>query len=924
MCEREHVIAAAARILDAARSGRGGALFVVGEAGLGKTSVLERVRELAGPDMRVRLARAHAMEGSLSFGVIDELLGAAGDPRVAGLDDPGPRQPEERASRFHAVLRRLHGGGGAVLLAVDDLHWADADSLSLLSYVCRRVTGRAVAVVGTLRPWPQAAEEMCLALAGEGHARIEQLWPLSHGAAARLLEDRAGRPLSEELVHRAWEECGGNPLLLEEVARAVRRGQYGGGGQRGASRLQQTLLLARFAGLSPAALRCARAASVLGSRFRPAIAAEVAGLEGFEAELALDALHRSGLVRQRAAVAEFAHPLLFQVVYDDITPPVRAHLHGRAFDALRRRGFSALACEHAVRADMAGDPGAIALLETTGRAELRRGATAAAIRHLQAAVQLAADRAGGGLLIALGEALLRAGRLDDAAGVYRRVADQEDLDTLSRVTSLRMLARSLLRSGDLDQALAAGASAAELAVGTDPAAAVDLTLVHACILTSLRGPEEGARVVARAAALPGSAAAATGPRVAAVRGFLALLGGDPSQVPAVDAAARSVLDTSMTEHSVDRTARELLISSARVDTCLERHDAAERTLGLALAASERAGAPGSIWRSAVCQADLLVRRGRLSEALASAERATSLVGDQPVAEAHSAVTRGAVLLQLGGPDDQVERCCAQAEAAAARNGQWFVLLQALHLRGGIRLGRREIDGACDLYARAERLGAQLGIGEPCAVPWARQAVTAYLAGGRYGDAERVLRWLEDSAERLPCRWPRIAAAVGYAALAERRRQYEQAEAWLETALNHHEEADLPLERVLTLLDWGRFLRRTGQLVRARRRLSDALRAAEDRGAGWLAAQAHEELRVAGGRRRTPRPEGLTPQEERVAQLAAAGHSNRAIADHLCLSAHTVKTHLERIYAKKGLRSRRDLMHATPPVAGAERSNAPNR
>jgi DNA-binding CsgD family transcriptional regulator len=140
----------------------------------------------------------------------------------------------------------------------------------------------------------------------------------------------------------------------------------------------------------------------------------------------------------------------------------------------------------------------------------------------------------------------------------------------------------------------------------------------------------------------------------------------------------------------------------------------------------------------------------------------------------------------------------------------------------------------------------------------------------------------------------------------------------------HDEADLPLERVLTLLDWGGYLRRTGQLVRARGQLSDALRAAEAHGAGWLAEQAHEELRFAGGRRRAPRPEGLTPQEERVAGLAASGHSNREIADRLHLSAHTVKTHLERIYAKKGLRSRRELMHTGAAAAGLERPNLPTR
>ena len=294
-----------------------------------------------------------------------------------------------------------------------------------------------------------------------------------------------------------------------------------------------------------------------------------------------------------------------------------------------------------------------------------------------------------------------------------------------------------------------------------------------------------------------------------------------------------------------------------------------------------------------------------------------MVARQPVAEAPVAATRGAVLLLLGGSDDEVERCCALAEDAAARHGQWFTLLLALHVRGWRRLGAHDVEGACDSYRRVERLSIQLGIGEPCAVPWARHAVAAHLAAGRLDDAERVVAWLDECAARLPCRWPRIAAAVGRAALAERHHDDALAETSLRAALGLHDETDLPLERVLTLLDWGRLLRRTGQLVGARTRLTEGLRAAQAHGASWLAAQAHDELRAAGGRRRATRPESLTPQEERVATLAAAGHSNREIADRLSLSAHTVKTHLERVYAKKGVSSRRELMHsdwdASPPL-----------
>jgi DNA-binding CsgD family transcriptional regulator len=119
--------------------------------------------------------------------------------------------------------------------------------------------------------------------------------------------------------------------------------------------------------------------------------------------------------------------------------------------------------------------------------------------------------------------------------------------------------------------------------------------------------------------------------------------------------------------------------------------------------------------------------------------------------------------------------------------------------------------------------------------------------------------------------------------------------------------DLPVEHAETLLGYGGFLRRHGQPTRARRVLAQAIEAAQAAQAGWLAGLAHAELRVAGGRRRRPAPRDLTPQEARVAALAATGAGNAQIARQLSVSVSTVETHLERIYAKLGIHSRRELI-----------------
>ncbi|HEU0316119.1 MAG TPA: helix-turn-helix transcriptional regulator [Solirubrobacteraceae bacterium] len=133
----------------------------------------------------------------------------------------------------------------------------------------------------------------------------------------------------------------------------------------------------------------------------------------------------------------------------------------------------------------------------------------------------------------------------------------------------------------------------------------------------------------------------------------------------------------------------------------------------------------------------------------------------------------------------------------------------------------------------------------------------------------------------------------------------------------HEGLALPLERIETLLEWGAFLRRRGQLLRARPVLGEALAAAEVHGADWYSDVARAELGLAGGRRRRRREDrdALTTAEQRVARLAAAGLSNREIADQLWLSVNTVGSHLRSIYAKLGIHSRRELAVALlPPTA----------
>ena len=221
LLEREGVLDTAALLLDRAREGRAGALFVLAEAGLGKSSTLERACSLASEQsFSTGLGRGEAMETALPFGLLAQALGGLGGRDV--LDGPGgPSGGDQRAARFYTVLRWLEQSAPRpALVALDDVHWADPDSLALLSFLCRRISALPVAVIATLRPWPTPAWEVTQALAQGGFASVEQLDPLSRAGATALLSDRVG-----QAGHRRRGRAGRRGLRWQPApARAGRRG----------------------------------------------------------------------------------------------------------------------------------------------------------------------------------------------------------------------------------------------------------------------------------------------------------------------------------------------------------------------------------------------------------------------------------------------------------------------------------------------------------------------------------------------------------------------------------------------------------------------------------------------------------------------------------------------------------------------------
>jgi DNA-binding CsgD family transcriptional regulator len=268
------------------------------------------------------------------------------------------------------------------------------------------------------------------------------------------------------------------------------------------------------------------------------------------------------------------------------------------------------------------------------------------------------------------------------------------------------------------------------------------------------------------------------------------------------------------------------------------------------------------------------------------------------------VVRAEALLWLGRLDE-AESYLRMVEEGPQQN--WFIRLWTAHVRG-LRLLWEGDERASDVLLEAEHVSRSAGIRNPNHIQWGGHAIAAHLAAGREADAVRLVDWLDERADTLSLRWPRFAAMIGRARLAERAGDDDGAEAGFRAAPGILDGVDLPLQRVEGLLAYGGFLRRHGRPVDSRAPLREAMHLAQASGAGWLAAAAAGELRLAGGRRRGPSADRdqLTEAERRVAQDAATGHTNAEIARRLHLSENTVETHLKRVFAKLEIRSRRQL------------------
>jgi DNA-binding NarL/FixJ family response regulator len=910
LLERDDALDAARQVLSSARSGRGAALFLVAEAGLGKTTVLEHAVKQAGDAFQIGVGRGDVVEATLPFGVLEQAL----DPLLmeerahAGLfESAGDASP---AARFWTVLRRLREVAvRPLLVALDDLQWADSDSLALLHLLCRRLPALPIALVGTARPWPGAAMQMIEDLQASHLAAVARLAPLRPAAAATLFREHARATVSEAEIEHALDLSGGNPLLLILLAQGrvseppIRVGKP--------VAAHPPFLLARFLGIGHEERRYMRAASVLGTRFRTAVAAEIADDGPLLADDVLDNLFETGLLRESGDEwAEFTHALIRQAIYEELPAAVRVLLHRRAFRALLRRGVSAAeAAEHAISAHLRHDDAAIHALQRAGDTARQSGAVRTARRYLEAAIELAGESPASELLLALADVLLSDGASEAAIRIDERLLQSTSVSEPTRARALGQLGRAAFMNGALKRAGSAFDASAEVSTA-DRGLAVSALLDYAFWTWACLGPRAATPVTTRARELATGATPALQACADAAWGLCAYGSGEPLGLTVARAAAQR---TELISHSATTASIHWALEPSGVpgDVAVwaEQFDEAEPLFDDLLRSAERWGNPFALFHAAFSWTDGLCRLGRLAEALALSERLFEVAEVAPMVSAFATAARALVLLEQGRLRD-AEPWCDQLTRLA--NGQrWFLVVgYDLHRRGTLAFRKGEMEMACSAFDQLGRLSRQWGLLDPATIPWAADAISAYLACDRAADAQRVVDWLAPRAAVLPARWPRVVEARGRAALAQLAGDLDRAEQHYMRAVALQEDMSLPLTRAETLTQCGAFLVRRGDSARARGLLGEALQLAEQHGAEWHAARARAEWRRAGGRARRTPPGELTPQETAVAGLAQAGRTNGEIARRLLLSQHTVETHLAHVYRKLGIRRRWELIART--------------
>ncbi len=885
------------RLLAAVRGGQSGVLVVSGEAGVGKTALLESaIRSASG----FRVLRAVGVESDmeLAFAALQQLCA----PLMDRLDRlPGPQQDAlgvafglragEAQDRFLvglAVLSLLAevAEEQPLLCVVDDAQWLDRASAQALAFVARRLLAESVALVFSTRDHVDELE-------GLPRLRVEGL---HEGDARALLGSVLRVPLDEQVRERLVAETRGNPLALLELPRGLTPGELAGGfGLPDALPLSGRIedsFRRRLAGLpvDTQQLLLVAAAEPVGD---PVLVWRAARRLGIGVQAAADT---DGLLAIRANVT-FRHPLVRSAVYRAASLEDRQAVHRALADATDLEVDPDRRAWHLAQATSGFDEDVASELErSAGRAQAR-GGLAAAGAFLERATALTpqpprrARRA-----LAAAQAKHRAGAYDAALRLVA-IAESGPLNELQGAQVDLLRGQISFDSSRGTEAPPLLLKAAKRLESLDPRLAREIYLdaIAAAIFAGRLFDDCGLREIAQAVrAAPSPSRPARGPELL-LEGFTLLVtDGHRAGAPVLNHALSAFRGD---EVSAAEGLRWLWVACTAAGLVWD-FDAWDVLSGRLVGLARDAGALSALPFALNSRAGLHLVEGKsiLADSLAKEVAAVNEATGSSIAP-YAAVA----LVAFRGREAEASELIEAARGEVLRRGEGagltFVLWASAVLYNG--LGRYE-----------DALAAAVQASEDSSAAWFRTwgLVELVEAAARCGKRELAV----DALDRLS--QTTAASGTDWALGVEARSRAlltdgDAAEPLYRQAIEALERTRVRVELARAHLLYGEWLRRDRRRLDAREQLRTAHKLFTQFGMEAFAERARIELEATGehARKRTVETrDDLTPQETQISRLAADGATNQEIAAQLFISPSTVDYHLRKAFRKLGIKSRHQL------------------
>jgi DNA-binding CsgD family transcriptional regulator len=884
--------------LAGARQGSAAVAVLEGPAGIGKTRLVNEVIVRAEGD-GFRCLRA-ACEENLGrpFGPLLDALGAGAAP-ASGLSEY--RLVEELSDR----LERL-SSTAPLLLAVDDLQWADRSTLTTIRRAARRLALRPVTIVAAVRsehpPGVAGAVDDLLRL-GAVHVR---LGGLPEEAAVRLVGELTSREPGRRLLE-LMRGASGNPLYLVELTRAMlQQGALEDSGGvaevvgDGLPAPFRALVIHRLRSLSQPATRTIRAGAILGLSFGSEELAATLGSSAFELAPALEEAMRAGVLENVGDRLGFAHALVRQVVYEEIPVSLRRQLHRETAAALIADGVAPerVATHVALGADR-GDRSAVRWLrEAAAQAASQAPGTTAELLQRAREIVSPTDPDRDELLADLAMAWATMGRLREAEALANQVLQRRPGPLVAG--RLRAgIVYALCWQGRPGQALAESLSA-EPNLSPDQRVLVEAEGLVAQVLT-------------------GDVAAA-GPRIAGVLHATQHSGHRLARCHALCAATRERMlaghlleAVSLGTEAVQLAEADPALAPAQpwfflglALTIADRTDEADAVVRRGREVAEDLGLVWSVPLYMSYLANVCWLTGRWDNALAEDEAARAITDEfgMHLTVMLASASRLARIWLHRGRIDRAEEALAEAEAWLAQEGRQGGEALVLSARGLLLEAQGQLRPAAELFARAWHQNLQAGVVSELRL-LAPDLIRLWLATGRDQLAASLLPDIERIAARL-----RVPSAEG--AVLRCRGLVTRDPDVLLAASDTYRRSPRVVELAQACEDAAVHLAGAGRTKVANDLLQEASRIFESIQATRDLARRRGMARRFGlanpprSRRPSTGWESLTDSERRIAELVARGTTNREVAATLVISTHTVDSHLRHIFAKLAISSRVQL------------------